>query len=1264
MTLHISGEASPREIQTPEQFAAALTDLRQKRGLSIRALSTATKVPPGTLGGYFGGRHLPNPTQWRIFAPLLEALGVSEIEEQREWHEALLRVRRARGASPGRTQPSPYRGLEPFAESDSALFFGRQAVVAELLAHVAEMQASGRQRLWWLIGPSGSGKSSVLRAGLVAGLPASTAAAVIVPGTQPLDSLQAAVSELEATVPAALIVIDQAEEIFSAEVDPETRKRFIDRLAELTAADNSQGLAVVLGLRADFYGQAASEAALLPSLSSSQTLLGAMSVEDLRDAITGPAQAVGVSVDADLVELVLRDVVPVRMRSTGHDPGALPLVSHSLLAAWQHRSGQTLSVSDYLAAGGLAGAVKQSAETVMATFDESGRAAAQWLFTQLVLVDSEGSMTRRRVDQQSLHHPDPATDQALDAVIEAFIGNRLLTAGETTLEISHEALLTAWPRLHDWVLDDLDAARLQSRIAEAASIWVANGRDPDLLLRGGPLLDAQTLAARPATSARTLTAVESEFVAASTQRTQELRLQEHRRSRRLRAGLAAVTVLAIVATVSAGVALRSRNASTEARNVAQANQLAVTAETVAQRDSAAAAQLALAGFETAPTIPARSTLLDTTSIPVPVRFVGPVGEMHAAASPDGTLIAVSSKDGSTTLWQRGSDDVYTQLGQLPDAGVESPGPIWASTFSPDGRTLVTADVGDGESTVLFWDVSDAQAPVLLRSQQVEGSAKAVSYAPDGSVVAVGTSTGAIYRFAGGENAAPETSGGWNGEVTALGYSPDSTTLAVGTSEGDLVLLKGSKVARSAVTADGVVTEVTDVAFHPDGNELATSQKSGDVRLWTVRPRLVLQPDGKPFGDFDSWVNGVEYSPDGRLLAAASSDGHVKLFADRAVTADLTTPSNATSVQFVREGRGLLTSEVGGTARLWSLPLPTVGGYADAVWGLGFDKSGQTLMVAPGVSDGATYMYRVDPVDGPVLSQSLSSSAAGPFDGAASMSADGSWVAAGTLDGHVGIFERRGDTYLEAGVPRSGKDLIESVAVSPDGQYAAAVGDSALLSVWRLTSGQAPQLVETVDIGGLGLSVTFDPSGRRLAVGTGQNTVRLWDIVGDSVEPAATLSGFTNYVYGIAFNPTGEFLAAGSADQTVRLWDLSDWADPMQVGDALQGPGGTLYSLAWNRAGNMLAAASKDGSVWLWEMSSSVAPDLVATLKGPGGELYSVTFDTGDRVLAGGVDQQVTSWHTDAAVVAGQTCANTGMPISASEWDRLVPGMEQVPVCQP
>jgi transcriptional regulator with XRE-family HTH domain len=407
---HAGGD--PPAIGSRSELAAALTRLREQSGLSVRDLARRVESPVATIGGYFSGRHLPTPAQSAVFFRLLEACGVDDPDAQQQWWDAVSRVRRAGAARPASVR-APYLGLESFQIQDAALFFGRERLTEDLVAAVGSFDGAAG-RMVAVIGPSGSGKSSLVRAGLIPALDAgdgAAPAAVLTPGDRPLrrlaDLLAGIGSDhvtadspgsvlIERTLRAdppqtarllaagpGLLVVDQFEEVFSSCPDETERRAFIAALCAVGGVGGEPAAApVVIVLRADFYAMAIGEAALLPVLAGAQVVVGPMTPDEVRRAVVEPARIAGCEVDSELVEVLIRDLTPHGAPPGELDAGALPLLSHALSVTWQRAARRRLTVADYLATGGVAGAVAQSAEAVLADMPAPQRELTGRLFCE------------------------------------------------------------------------------------------------------------------------------------------------------------------------------------------------------------------------------------------------------------------------------------------------------------------------------------------------------------------------------------------------------------------------------------------------------------------------------------------------------------------------------------------------------------------------------------------------------------------------------------------------------------------------------------------------------------------------------------------------------------------------------------------------------------------------------------------------------------------------------------------------------------------
>ena len=1306
-----TGTGDPSAVSSTQELAGALTALRHRAGISIRRLGSLTGIPPATLGGYFSGRHLPSVSQGSALEDMLAALGVTEPQEVESWFEAVRRLRARPAASAGPEvagapddRPNPYRGLRPFTEEQADTFFGRESYVEEVLNVLRgqrdDPESSG---LVALVAPSGAGKSSLLCSGILPALRRRGAGArVVVPGAHPMVALDATLDTSPATAPAGpdtgpdtgpdswagidVLVVDQLEEVFAPGVTCEGRRAFVDRLAGLagaagTSAHTGRRTLVLFGVRADFYGLVLREPVLLPALRRAQVVLGPMTETELRRAIVEPARTVGVTVEDALVELLLRDLAPRGLAAAAHQPGApqvgahqpgaLPLLSHALMTAWERRRGDQLTVGDYVATGGIAGAVQASAEKAWTALPEHGRAVARSLFSALVNVDEEGLLTRRRLRTDDLRHLDD-DEEVLAAVLERFIAARLLTVTDTTVEISHEALLDAWPRLWDWIEADREALRVRRRVASAAALWTEHRQDDSALLRGAPLAGAVELLEREEAEGRhVLTPAERAFVLRSRDREGDELRDQRRRSRRLSQLLVGVSVLAVVAAVLATYALDSRSdarrqraAATEARDAALSRQVATDAERLMPTLPILAKQLAVVAHDITPTLKARSALLDTSALRDAARFVGPEGSMHASASTDGSVLAFAGADGKVRVWRRDDAGEFSRASVA--VGDPMGGLLFASAFSPDRRLLA---VGGINGTVRLFDVANPAVPWQLAVlDEPESAVQSLAFSPDGTTLAAATSDPAVHRWdLSGDDVEPLSRlTGFDASVQAVAFAPTDDLMATGSNDATVRLwdVRGPSPRLVAETTAGDPTNfILGVAFSPDGGMLAAGAKDKIVRLYDVSRAGRLERVEGPESKMGSFVNTVAFSADGALLAAGASDGTARVW-DVGTRDELTrvpVPGNVTSVAFTEDDRSLLTGSLDGTGRLWSLESRTVGGLGDNVWSLAYDGSGSRLMVGPGTGDGAVHVYDVSPTGAPVPAMTLTvPESAGLLDGAAAMSRDGRLVAGGTATGHVVVWELDGDRSRRVGVLAPSTQLIEAVAFSRDGRLLVSIGDDGAVVVHdtsRLVEGAAAETAR-VEVGTIPLGVALDPEASLLAVTGADNRVHLWrlDESGAVAEELDSLTGFENYAIGVAFSPDGGLLAVGSSDATVRLWDVSDPGAIGPMGRPVTGPTETVYSVAWHPDGDELAAVSADGSVWLWDVTEPSEPVARAVLTALSGDGYTVAYaPDGARLAAAGSSRSVRIWDTDQEVAEDTVCASAGTPITREEWRRYVHG---------
>jgi WD40 repeat protein len=631
------------------------------------------------------------------------------------------------------------------------------------------------------------------------------------------------------------------------------------------------------------------------------------------------------------------------------DAGVLPLLSHALYATWRHGQGRRLTIACYWEVGGIDGAVAASAGKVYDELTDRQRELARRLFLSLVHVTTDTADTRRTVPTAELLAEHSAEDAGeIEDVLDRFVAQRLVTAYTDTVQISHEALLTAWPTLRTWLDTDRTGLVIGQQLATAAVTWRRENRDPAALYGGTRLAAAQGWAAEHRPELPTPTA---EFLDASMH-------HARRRMRTLYQLVAALTALVVVASVLAGYAFDQRAAARTQREdaLSQRNQalsrlVAGRAERLRGLDVSLAMQLSLAAYRTAPTVEARSSVLDSHAAPAATRLRGfATAAQSVAFSPDKRLLAAGSLDHTVRLW----DTSDPRRSPVP-AGPPLTGPslaVFSVAFSPGGRVLAAAG---GDKTVHLWDVADPRRPVAWRSA-LTGPAStvySVTFSPTGRVVAAGSADNRVWLWDVSDPGRPRPLAkltGPSAAVQSVAFSPNGHTLAAGSADTTVRLWDLTNPARPIPVGPpltGHTLKVYSVAFSPDGRTLAAGGADKTVRLWNIAdPRRPI-PLRAPLTGPTSWVNSVAFSPDGHTLAAGSSDKVVTTWdlATRHVTATLPHPTPVTAVIFGRDQNTLATSSTDATIRLWGLPGPTLTGPTDAIFNAPFSPDGHTLAVA-------------------------------------------------------------------------------------------------------------------------------------------------------------------------------------------------------------------------------------------------------------------------------------------------------------------------------
>ncbi|NXY96816.1 hypothetical protein HYE82_20990, partial [Streptomyces sp. BR123] len=846
------------------RFAAALRRLRHEAGSPpYRRLAVRAHYSVATLSEAAAGRRLPSLD---VTLAYVRACGGDTGEWERRWHAVAAELsagrgepddRHDRGQGAGPTQDGadgvPYVGLAAFRAEDAGLFFGRERLVEDLVATLA------RHRVVALVGASGAGKSSLLHAGLLPRLRQDaphTATRVLTPGPHPVQRLEEALAAPRepATADELVLVVDQFEEVFTVCTDPAARSRFIAALVGEAQRPGSR-CRVVLGVRADFYAHCTRHAPLVGILRDAQTVVGPMTAAELRRAVVEPARRAGLTVEGGLQATLV---------AHAHGQvGALPLLSHALLETWRRRRGAALTLDGFHAAGGFEGALAQSAEALYASLTARQQQLARHIFVHLIALGEGTEDTKRPIARDEL-----PSDAGTATVLARAARLRLLTLDDGRVELTHEALIRAWPRLRGWLTDDRERLRLHRRLTEAARAWENLGRDPGALYRGTRLALARDLAA-----ATGLTAAERDFLDAGLAAEEAAGNSARRRARRLGYLTALLAALVVVAGVATASAVRAGAEVTRQRNDAVAGNLADSVGDLTTTEPGLAVQLSLAAYRLSPTPKTRDSLVSTLMTTLSAH---PKEVVALAYRPDGRQLATASGDDTARLWQTNGTDRPVAVAALTGHG----GDVRTVAYRPDGRTLAT---GSADGTARLWDVSDPARPAELASLTGQGGeVRALAYSPDGHTLATSGSDGSVglWDVADATRPAPLARlGGHRDAVRAVAFAPDGRTLASAGEDSTVRLTDVTDPRRPVPLAalKGHDTVVFSVAFSPDGGVLASAGGGrSPIRLWNAADPRRPTPLATLTGHTDV-VGSVVFSPDGRTLASASDDRTVRMW---------------------------------------------------------------------------------------------------------------------------------------------------------------------------------------------------------------------------------------------------------------------------------------------------------------------------------------------------------------------------------------------------
>lgn len=1156
---------------------------------------------------------------------------------------------------------SPYLGLRKFEVRDQALFFGRDRIVAQL-------QTRLQQHFLLVLGASGSGKSSLIRAGLIAKLAQQRGAGfrelICTPDRNPFESVRASLTSagyrqsatefilsaqpsclldaaltLKADDDEWLIFIDQFEELFTLCQNVAIRQSFIQALVQLVQA-RVHAVDVILAMRADFLDRFSAYPALGGILERSE-LLTNLGDDELRLAIEQPAAHHGVVFEPGLVGEILQDLKG--RRETGEtELVSLPLLQYTLKLLWESSgdlSDRILRTSTYRQLGGVRGALQRRVDEIYNRFSSQEQQSAKRIFLQLVdttSADAGATAVGKAVSHRAAlsDFRDPAEQRVLEQLINAslLISDRPNPDSSAIVELAHETLIDSWDTLKSWIEESKPLIRLRHQLKEDANRWFALNQQAPVqaeadLWQGTKL--QRLLAQKQDLNTRfgAFTPEELAFIQASETLADQAHRREIQQLRRTIAGIGA----ALVAVSGLGFLAMTQWIRAEQGQI-QALSQTTKAEFTINRD----------------TLPPLLTALQAGTR---------LKRLPAFLRPPALQADVVTALAQGVYWVREQN----RLQGHTDA-------VEAVTFSPDGRTIATASL---DQTVKLWN-PDGQ----LRPEELSHQARVLSvdFSPDGQKLVSSSADGIVKLWtADGKPIGPPIQA-HDGFVYRVRFNPSMDFFASAGADGTVKLwnFEGG-LLRPFVAHD---YPIRDIDFSADGLTIATASDDGTIGVWDLYGRPKANPLAVP--DLQGGVNSVRFSPDRRWLASGGDDGKIRLWAADTGQFEREFRSSDDSaiwqIAFSQDSHSIAAARASGAVEIWDIQgnlVATLNGHTLRVKGVSFSPDGQVLASAS--ADNTVKLWRINygsrltilEPPGPQRSDVSS----------VSISPDRRWVAAARADSQVALWDLKNpDQPILNLLPHAGI-YGTSVSFNQAGDRLASADLDNQIQIWSIGSSdpahQAPVVINNAHQNGV-YGVSFNPQNTLLASGGGDQLVKLWDtsdldkspqqlpghkdsvnqvkfspdgdqlistskdntaIIWDrqSGSPLLSLKDFTAAVWGVDFSPDGDVIATGSADNAVRLWDRQG-----HLLHRLEGHTANINSVQFSADSQRLFSASDDQTIKVWDRQGT----LLATLLGPTSGINGLSLN-GNTLASGSTDGQVILWNLDLLTLDGllsQGCA--------------------------
>ncbi|MHC5914838.1 MAG: NACHT and WD repeat domain-containing protein [Nostoc sp.] len=1124
-------------------------------------------------------------------------------------------------------QTSPYKGLKKFESADKDLFFGRDQFLTGL---VNELEQTN---LILLLGASGSGKSSVVRAGLIPWLSQKWGSRLVnltlTPDTDPFESFYASLlskykqseaqiareakgSTLTEVVKSLkepddnwFILIDQFEELFTTSL-ADKRDNFITSLVQLSNT-KEHSVKIMATMRADFLDRLSPYPQLVKATDKHRPLIAEMQLDELRLAIEQPAAQYGVVFETGVVEEIIKDIQG--------QAGYLPLLQYTLNLLWDTEvqtgsiNDRTLNISTYRELGGVRGALQKHVDQIYSALLEPEKLATQRIFLKLVSIggdfesSTEWKPVRRRANRFEF------SDQLEQSVLVKLINENLLVsdrqpqAQESTVEIAHEILLTSWETLNIWIKENRQVIALRNRLNDDVVRWQSKKKEDELW--SGSRLEQVLELRQDQTFNQVLggfSETASKFIDASARR-------RDRRRRTTIIGLTTFSTFAFTLTGVAGVGWY--NASLNQINAYLASSKAYLA-TDQKLDALIDSIKAGKQLESTFSVDADTQLQVVNRLQQTVynvrefnRLSWPTDSVETASfSPDARIIAAAGNDGTIKVWSLSGELLHTLKGHK--------GFIKSISFSPNGKIIASAS---SDQTVKLWSID---GKLLCTLQGHSREVLQVSFSPDGKTIASSSSDDTIklWNLKGELLHTIKNPDSWdfifspNGKIIAASYYPDFSDAVLNSNyikelkkyinsrKKNIIKLwnlNGKLITAYKAHEDDLI----NINFSSNGQILASAAVDG-IKLWSTSGKLLhtLKEGGY----------NVRFSPDGKTIASWGKDDTIKLWSLEGKLL-YTIEQGGELIDFSPNGRTIASLDNNNTIKIWSLSgklLSVLEGHTDKVLSVKFSPNSQTIS---SVSKDKTVriwnLFNELPETIKAHKGAVKS---------VSFSPDGKTIASASDDKTVKLWSLSGNLLHTL---KGHTAPVESVTFSPDGKIIASASDDKTVKLWS-SSGNLLHTLEghTLEV----KSVTFSPDGKTIASGDSSSEIRFWNLSGKLLNKIELDDA--NGVNSISFSPDGKTIAAGIWD--IKLLDLSG-----KLLHNLEGHEDVVFNVTFSPDGQVIASASLDDTIRLWDLSGK----LLKTFGGNEGSVSSVSFNPDGKTIASSGHATVKVWNLSGELLS-------------------------------